>query len=164
MASFADVERFFERIFERSSASLFRTRIQAVQIEHRVERAMERARSHQGSRTVVPGRYRVRLNPTDLTDLAPEHPDAVALAARLADAALAFARAHAYHVPARPVVVLVADPSLARGQVEVDVGPAQAAVPAIEPQPVSESLLATGSAAVVAVAVPVEPEAEPVRP
>jgi hypothetical protein len=154
MASFADVERFFERIFERSSASLFRTRIQAVQIEHRVERAMERARSHQGSRTVVPGRYRVRLNPTDLTDLAPEHPDAVALAARLADASLAFARAHAYHVPARPVVVLVADPSLARGQVEVDVGPVQAAIPAAEPQPVSQSLLATGPAQVEAGAVP----------
>jgi hypothetical protein len=154
MASFADVERFFERIFERSSASLFRTRIQAVQIEHRVERAMERARSHHGSRTVVPGRYRVRLNPTDLTDLAPEHPDAVALAARLADAALAFARAHAYHVPARPVVVLVADPSLARGQVEVDVGPVQAPVPALDPQPASQSVLATGPAQVEAVAVP----------
>jgi hypothetical protein len=150
MASLADVERFFERIFERSSASLFRARIQVVQIEHRVERSMERARAHQGSRTVVPARYRVRLQPADLAELAPEQPDAVTLAARLADAALAFARAHAYHVPSRPVVMLVADPSLARGQVEVDVAPPPGAV-APEPEPVlapvSRSLLATGPGA-----------------
>ena len=50
MASFADVERFFERIFERSSATLFRARIQAVQLERRVERAMERARIAPGRR------------------------------------------------------------------------------------------------------------------
>ena len=49
MASLADVERFFERFFERSSATLFRARIQAVQLERRVERSMERARTHQGS-------------------------------------------------------------------------------------------------------------------
>ncbi len=142
MASFADVERLFERFFERSSATLFRARVQAVQLEHRVERSMERARTHQGSRTVVPARYRVRLSPTDLASLAPDASEASALAARLADAALAFARAHAYHVTSRPVVVLVADPSLARGQVEVDVGPVQVAPAiAIEPtaQPADES-------------------------
>ena len=59
--------------------------------------------------------------------LAPDPDEAVALAGHLADAALAFARAHAYHVPSRPVIVIVADPSLARGQVEVDAGPVQAA-------------------------------------
>ena len=150
MASFADVERFFERFFERSSATLFRARIQAVQLERRVERSMERARTHQGSRTVVPGRYRVRLNPADLTELAAEPDDAVALAARLADAALAFARAHAYQVPSRPVVVLVADPSLARGQVEVDAGPVQGGPAAAAPAPV------TGEPAV-AIAVPHAP-------
>ncbi len=145
MASIADVERFFERFFERSSATLFRARIQAVQLERRVERSMERARTHQGSRTVVPGRYRVRLNPADLTELAPDPDDAVALAARLADAALAFARAHAYHVPSRPVVVLVADPSLARGQVEVDAGPVQVGGVAVGPVPASsQPLVATG--------------------
>ena len=68
MASFADIERFFERLFERSTASLFRTRVQVVQLEHRVERSMERARSSNGSRTSVPGRYRVRLHPDDLAE------------------------------------------------------------------------------------------------
>ena len=63
MASVADIERFLERLFERSTASLFRTRVQVVQLEHRVERSMERSRTTNGSRTSVPGRYRVRLNP-----------------------------------------------------------------------------------------------------
>ena len=123
MASFADVERFLERLFERSTASLFRTRVQVVQLEHRVERSMERARSSNGSRTSVPGRYRVRLHPADLAILAPGPDEAVALAGHLADAALTFARGHAYHLPSRPVIVIVADPSLARGQVEVDAAP-----------------------------------------
>ena len=38
-----------------------------------------------------------------------------ALAGRLADAALAFARAHGYHLPGRPSVALVADPAIERG-------------------------------------------------
>ncbi len=126
MASLADIEQFLEQLFERSTARLFRTRVQAVQLERRVERAMERARSGHGARTSVPARYRVRLHPDDMVDVAPEVADAQALAARLADAALAFARAHAYHLPGRPSVALVADPSLARGQVEVDAGPGPA--------------------------------------
>jgi FhaA, N-terminal domain/FHA domain len=123
MAAIADVERLLERIFERSAARLFRTRIQVVQLERRVERAMERARIADGGRTVVPGRYRVRLSPTDLADVAARAGGADALAGRLADAALEFARAHVYHLPDRPMVTLVADPSLANGQVEVLTAP-----------------------------------------
>ena len=120
MAVLADVERFLERVFERSTARLFRAGVQPVQLERRVERAMERARSGSGGRTVVPGRYRVRVQPDDLRAVADQAGGAEALASRLADAALTFARAHAYHLPGRPGVSLVADPSLARGQVEVD--------------------------------------------
>ncbi len=121
MASIADIERLLEQVFERSTTRLFRTRVQAVQLEHRVERAMERARDGRGSRTEVPSRYRVRIHPADLTGLAPDAASAQVLAARLADAALAFARAHAYHLARRPSVSVVADPSLQRGRVEVDV-------------------------------------------
>ena len=120
MAVLADVERFLERVFERSTARLFRAHVQPVQLERRVERAMERARSGSRGRTVVPGRYRVRVQPDDLREVADQAGGAEALASRLADAALTFARAHAYHLPGRPGVSLVADPSLARGQVEVD--------------------------------------------
>jgi hypothetical protein len=119
MAVLADLERLFERLFERSSARLFRTHLQELQVERRVERAMERARVGQGSRTVVPARYRVRLNGADLDELSGEA-GAEALAGRLADAALAFARAHGYHLPGRPTVSLVVDPAVERGTVEVD--------------------------------------------
>ncbi len=119
MAVLADLERLFERLFERSSARLFRTRLQELQVERRVERAMERARVGQGSRTVVPARYRVRLATADLQQLAGDE-GAEALAGRLADAALAFARAHGYHLPGRPTVSLVVDPAVEQGTVEVD--------------------------------------------
>ena len=119
MAGLADLERLFERLFERSSARLFRTRLQELQVERRVERAMERARVGQGNRTVVPARYRVRLEGSDLKELAgADGPEA--LAGRLADAALAFARAHGYYLAGRPTVSLVVDPAVDRGTVEVD--------------------------------------------
>jgi hypothetical protein len=120
MPVLADLERLFERLFERSTARLFRAHPQVVQLERRVERAMERARVTQGNRTTVPARYRVRLHPDDLADLAAKADGFDALAGRLADAALAFARAHGYHLPGRPSVALVADPAVERGVIEVD--------------------------------------------
>src|SRR4051794_40667682 len=120
MASLADVERFLERVFERSTARLFRARVQPVQLQRRVERSMERSRTHERGRTVVPGRYRVRLHPADLEAVAAAAGGPDVLAGRLADAALTFARRPAYHLPGRPGVALVADPSLAAGQIEVD--------------------------------------------
>jgi hypothetical protein len=120
MAALADLERLLERVFERSTARLFRSHIQVVQVERKVERAMERARTPSGAWTIVPSRYRVRLDPGDLEALAADVGGAEALAARLADVALAFARAHAYHLAGRPSVALVADPSVDRGVVEVD--------------------------------------------
>lgn len=119
MAAIADLERLLERIFERSAARLFRTRIQVVQLERRVERAMERARLSDGGRVLVPDRYQVRLNPGDMAEAASRAGGGEALAGRLADVVLAFARTHDYHLPGRPMVTLVADPSLAGGQVEV---------------------------------------------
>jgi bifunctional DNA-binding transcriptional regulator/antitoxin component of YhaV-PrlF toxin-antitoxin module len=121
MAVLADLERLLERVFERSTARLFRAHPQAVQVERRVERAMDRARVTLGGRTTVPARYRVRLNPIDLAEVADASGGPDALAHRLADAALAFARAHGYHLPARPTVALVRDPSVLVGVIEVDV-------------------------------------------
>lgn len=123
MALLADLERLLERVFERSTARLFHTRVQAVQVEHRIERAMERARIAEGGRTSVPDRYRVRLTPADLGSAAADAGGAELLAGRLADATLAFARSHGYHLRGRPTVSLVADPSLAPGEIEVDAVP-----------------------------------------
>ncbi len=120
MAAVADLERFLERLFERTSARVFRARLQAVQVERRLERAMEAARNGRGAATIVPSRYRVRLHPADLDDLAARSNGAAALAGRLADSALGFARQHGYHLAVRPTVILVADPAVERGRIEVD--------------------------------------------
>ena len=120
MDALADLERLLERVFERSTARIFRARLQVVQVERKIERAMERARVTQGGHTVVPSRYRVRLNAVDLGSLADGAGGAEALAGMLADASLGFARAHGYHLGGRPTVALVSDPAIERGLVEVD--------------------------------------------
>jgi FhaA, N-terminal domain/FHA domain len=111
------IERFFERLFERPSARLFRTRMQPVQLQRRIERAMEAERLAASDRTLVPNRFIVRLNPIDLEGFADmEH----SLAAELADAALIFARAHHYTLVDRPQVDLLGDQSVERSDIRVD--------------------------------------------
>lgn len=129
MRPLAAVERFFERIFERPSARLFRTRLQPIQVQRRIERAMETERLSGADRTLVPNRFRVHLHPDDLETFGDM---SGSLAAELADAALAFARSHQYAVADRPRVDLVADPTTQRGDVRVDARFADpgAAVPA----------------------------------
>jgi hypothetical protein len=117
MRPLAALERFFERIFERPSARLFRARLQPVQVQRRIERVMETERLSGAERTLVPNRFRVYLHPDDLAGFG----DMVAsLAAELADGALGFARAHRYAVADRPRVDLVADPTTERGDIRVD--------------------------------------------
>jgi hypothetical protein len=133
MAAVADLERFLERVFERTSARVFRSRVQAEQAERRLERAMEAGRTGRGTATVVPNRFRVRMHPSDLDDLASRSGGPEALAARLADRALAFARLHGYHLPARPSVSVVADPIVERGMVEVDASVVRSSPPSVAP-------------------------------
>ena len=110
------IERFFERLFERPSARLFRARLQPVQLQRRIERAMETDRLSGADRTLVPNRFRVHLNPADLAGFGEF---SASLAAELADGAMAFARSHRYSVVDRPQVDLVADPAVALGEVRV---------------------------------------------
>ena len=110
------VERFFERLVERPSARLFRTKLQPVQILRRIERAMESERGTDGRRGLVPDQYVVHIHPDDLALLtAPEQ-----TAAELASGALTFARSHGYALRDRPRVTLQPDPRLRSGEVEVD--------------------------------------------
>jgi len=111
------VERFFERLFERPSARLFRARLQPIQIQHRIERAMESERLTTSDRTLAPNRFVVHLHPADLADFGDM---TGTLAAELADGALSFARAHRYTVVDRPRVDLVADPAVQRADIRVD--------------------------------------------
>jgi hypothetical protein len=119
MGPLAAVERFLERLFERQSARLFRTAIRPVQVQRRLERAMEADRTRDGARTVVPHRFVVRLHRDDLAALRAAAPG---LAASLADSALAFARSHGYTILDRPVVVLQPDHAVGIGDIVVDAG------------------------------------------
>jgi Protein of unknown function (DUF3662)/Inner membrane component of T3SS, cytoplasmic domain len=116
MRPLASLERFFERLFEGQSARLFHTKLQPIQLQRRVERAMESARIRDGERTLVPHRFAVHLAAPDLAALREAHPT---LAADLADAALEFARSHHYRLGDRPTVALVADTGVEPGDAVV---------------------------------------------
>jgi len=119
MRPLASLERFFERLFEGQSARLFHTKLQPIQLQRRVERAMEAGRTRDGDRTVVPHRFAVHPPPADLAALREAHPT---LAADLADAALEFARSHHYRLADRPTVALVASTDVEPGDAIVAAG------------------------------------------
>src|SRR5512141_1088741 len=117
MPPLAAIERFFERLFERPSARLFRTRLQPLQLQRRIERAMEAERRVMLERTLVPNRFTVHLHPDDLAafgDLTET------LAVELADGALTFARAHHFSLADRPRVELQADARIQRADIRVE--------------------------------------------
>jgi hypothetical protein len=117
MRPLAAVERFFEQLFERPTARLFRPRLQPIQLQRRIERAMENERMSAADRILVPNRFRVQLHPEDLEAFGEL---TATLATDLAEGALAFARRHRYAVIDRPRVDLVADPAVGRGEIRVD--------------------------------------------
>ena len=115
MRSMSRVERFFERLVERPSARLFKTRLQPIQVLRRIERAMESGRAPRGGRDVAPDRFAVHLHPADLADLG----DPEVLAGDVASGALNFARTHDLALLDRPRVSIRPDPAVVRGDVEV---------------------------------------------
>src|SRR3954470_10936896 len=117
MSPFSSIERFFERLFERPSARLFKPRLQPVQVQRRIERAMESERLTASDRTLVPNRFVVRLHPDDLAGFGEM---TGTLASELADAALAFARAHHFTLVDRPRVDIVSDATIVRSDIRVD--------------------------------------------
>ena len=112
----AALERFLERLFERPASRLLRARPRPIQLLRILERAMETGRRTSDGRTTVPDGFQLRLHPDDLSGL---EPGPAAVAGELADGLLTFARRHGYALPARPRVHLVADPSVARGDILV---------------------------------------------
>ena len=116
MGPFAALERFFERLFERPTARLFRTRLQPLQLQRRIERAIENGRLSSADRVFVPNRFIVRLNPSDVDAFGELVPD---LEKELATSALKYARAHRYTLADRPDVRLQADPGIGSAEVVV---------------------------------------------
>jgi hypothetical protein len=116
MPPLSAIERFFERLFERPSARLFRTGLQPLQLQRRIERVMEAERRFVVDRTLAPDRFVVHLHPYDLVgfgDLTET------LAFELADGALSFARARHYALAHRPRVDLLADERVERADIRV---------------------------------------------
>jgi hypothetical protein len=116
MRAMSRVERFFERLVERPSARIFRTRLQPIQVLRRIERAMESERGAEGRPGLVPDQFIVRIHPDDLAGLG----SAADVAGELASGALTFARSHGYALRDRPRVTLQPDARLRPGEVEVD--------------------------------------------
>jgi Protein of unknown function (DUF3662)/Inner membrane component of T3SS, cytoplasmic domain len=116
MRPLTTLERFFEQLFERPAARLFKLRLQPVQLQRRIERALETDRMSGADRTLVPNRFRVHLNPEDLAAFGEL---TSTLATDLAEGALAFARTHHYTLVDRPRVDLVADPAVGKGEIRV---------------------------------------------
>lgn len=116
MPPLAAIERFFERLFERPSARLFRARLQPVQLQRRIERSMEAERLASADRTLVPNRFVVHLNPIDLARFGDM---TASLATELADGALLFARTRRYTLVDRPRVDLLGDPTVERADIRV---------------------------------------------
>jgi hypothetical protein len=110
------VERFFERLFERPAARLFQERVERVQIQRGIERAMEAERTVRERRAFVPSHYRVLLNSADAAAL---DGDMANLTRDLAEQVRVYARAHQYILQARPSVEVMGSNAVASGDVRV---------------------------------------------
>ena len=110
------VERFFERLFERPAARLFQERVERVQIQRGIERAMEAERVVRERRAFVPSHYRVLLSSADSAAL---DGDMANLTRDLAEHVRVYARAHQYTLETRPTVEVIASAAVASGDVRV---------------------------------------------
>ncbi len=113
---FVALERFLERLVERPAARLFRAPLQPVQLQRRLERAMETERRVGAQRTWAPNRYRVQLHPDDLAQFSGYQ---ATLEVELAEGLLERAHARGYALVVRPRVTLHANNGVARGDVAV---------------------------------------------
>jgi hypothetical protein len=115
MRPLAAVERFFERLFERPSARLFHAPLQPIQVQRRLERAMDAGRVDSGDRAYVPNRYSVTLNPADAEAFDGDH---ARIEDDLGEALHARARARGYRLIARPSVTLRVSRDVPRGDIQ----------------------------------------------
>jgi hypothetical protein len=116
----AAVERFFERLFERPAARLFQARLEPIQIQRSLERAMEAERAIQSRRAYAPTTYRVLVNATDHAVL---DPASGSLLADLSESLRVYARAHGYTLAARPSVEIEPSTVVPQGDVRVFAAP-----------------------------------------
>ncbi len=124
----ASLEHLFERIFERPAARLFQTSVEPVQVQRRLERAMDAGRESKSG--YVPDRFSVYIHPTDLESLGDLQ---TTLEGEFAEGLLARSRQRGYRLAQRPLVSFVADPTVGRGEVAIEAGYGPAEAAAAEP-------------------------------
>jgi hypothetical protein len=112
----AAVERFFERLFERPAARLFQARLEPVQIQRGLERAMESERAIKSRRAYAPSHYRVLINTADHTAL---DPNIGSLRSELSESLRVYARTHGYTLLARPQIDIEPSSAVEQGDVRV---------------------------------------------
>ena len=112
----AAVERFFERLFERPAARLFQARVEPVQIQRSLERAMESERTMRSRRAYAPSEYRVLINTVDHTAL---DPATGSLRSDLSESLRVYARGHGYTLLARPLVTIEPSTVVPQGDIRV---------------------------------------------
>ncbi|MGH2408685.1 MAG: FhaA domain-containing protein [Candidatus Limnocylindrales bacterium] len=113
----ASLEHLLERLIERPIGQLFGVRLEAVRLQRRLERVMGEQRRGRGRQTFVPDRYRVLLNPGDLTALLVAHPH---LESEVAEALAVHARARSWTLAARPRVTVRPNAAVAVGDAVVE--------------------------------------------
>jgi len=124
----AAVERFFERLFERPAARLFQARLEPVQIQRGLERAMEAERTIRARQAYAPTSYRVLINSTDHAALDPGNGS---LKLDLGESLRVYARSHGYMLLARPTVEIEPSTVIPQGDIRVFAAP-----PVLPPAPV----------------------------
>ena len=116
MRLIAALERRLERLFERPAARLFPTPIHPIQLQRRLERALEVERLEGASRVYAPDEYSLHVHPADLAALRRETPD---LERELAAALVVRTRQRGYYLRRTPTVRIVGDDETPRGEAHV---------------------------------------------
>jgi hypothetical protein len=116
MRLLAALERRLERIFERPAARIFAAPIQPIQLQRRLERALDVERVKADGRVYAPDEYSVHLHPSDLEAIRGQAPD---LERDLAEALVARTRERGYFLQRTPSVRVVADAETPRGEAHV---------------------------------------------
>ncbi|HET6744717.1 MAG TPA: DUF3662 and FHA domain-containing protein [Candidatus Limnocylindria bacterium] len=115
MGILSRLEAFFERLFEAPAGRLGAS-IQPVSLEKRIERAMDAGKSFRDDGVIVPNHYDLHLNPADFAAFESYRGS---LEDDLAHRVLTRSRHERYTLVARPRVRILADPGVARRDIQV---------------------------------------------
>ncbi len=104
-------------LVEGSFGRIFRSKLQPVEISHKLEQVMEENIVAQDSRKLAPTKYNIYLNPRDFSDLEPSLPE---ITTRLQDYLIITAKQRGYTLTIRPILQFIADPKISLGQTQVE--------------------------------------------